>query len=46
MIGKISRGTPIWINQQALKADVRITVGSIVAHFAASPNHMALEKRK
>ena len=34
-IGTTSRGTPVWINKQVLKADVRITVGLITGHFTA-----------
>jgi nickel-dependent lactate racemase len=34
-VGQTSRGTPIWIDRRVLKADVRITVGLIIAHFTA-----------
>lgn len=34
-IGTTSRGTPVWIDKQVLKADLRITVGLITGHFTA-----------
>jgi nickel-dependent lactate racemase len=34
-LGKTSRGTPVWINKMVLKADLRISVGMITAHFVS-----------
>jgi nickel-dependent lactate racemase len=31
-IGKTSRGTPIWINEEVLNADFRISIGNVVPH--------------
>ncbi len=31
-LGKTSRGTPIWINEEILKADVKISIGSVIPH--------------
>ncbi|MBN2549172.1 MAG: nickel-dependent lactate racemase [Anaerolineales bacterium] len=31
-LGQTSRGTPVWVNRQYLKADVRIVVGNIEPH--------------
>jgi len=35
LIGTTSRGTPVWVDKQVLKADLRITVGLITGHFTA-----------
>jgi nickel-dependent lactate racemase len=34
-VGQTSNGTPVWINKRVLKADLRITVGMVAAHFTA-----------
>ena len=34
-VGRTSRGTPVWVNKRVLKADLRITIGMITAHFTA-----------
>jgi len=34
-VGRTSKGTPIWVNRRVLKADFRITIGMITAHFTA-----------
>jgi len=34
-LGKTSRGTPVWVNKLVLKADLRILVGMITAHFVS-----------
>jgi nickel-dependent lactate racemase len=34
-VGATSRGTPVWIDKQVVKADLRITVGLIAGHFTA-----------
>ncbi len=34
-VGTTSRGTPVWIDKQVVKADLRITVGMITGHFTA-----------
>lgn len=32
-LGETSRGTPVWVNKLVTKADLRIAVGMITAHF-------------
>ena len=34
-VGTTSRGTPVWIDKQVVKANLRITVGMITGHFTA-----------
>jgi nickel-dependent lactate racemase len=34
-LGKSKRGTPVWINQTVVEADIRIAIGSICAHPVA-----------
>jgi nickel-dependent lactate racemase len=34
-VGTTSRGTPLWIDKQVARADLRITVGLIIGHFTA-----------
>jgi len=34
-LGETSRGTPVWINRLVAKANLRLTVGMITAHFVA-----------
>jgi nickel-dependent lactate racemase len=34
-VGKTSRGTPVWVNKLIPKADLRISVGMITAHFVS-----------
>jgi len=34
-LGVTSRGTPVWVNRLISKADLRVTVGMITAHFVS-----------
>jgi nickel-dependent lactate racemase len=34
-VARTSRGTPVWVNKLILKADLRISVGMITAHFVS-----------
>jgi nickel-dependent lactate racemase len=34
-VGTTSMGTPVWVNRLVAKADLRVTVGMITAHFMA-----------
>jgi len=34
-LGVTSRGTPVWVNKLVSKADLRVTIGMITAHFVS-----------
>ena len=31
-LGETSRGTPVWVNSEAVKADIIVSIGSVAPH--------------